>query len=375
MYSRMTQSYDSLVESETVTTCVWGTVYNNMNFSGNKTNTNADTVPTLQQAVYTGSSIGHIKVWYLQEESSDLELKYVCKQKSPILRLLINNANTWLVSKTLEGCIRIFDASTMEVKFQFKIKNTIRNVNIQFSIDEMFLLTESSDTCLSFYDITSAEITSTYEIGGYFTSYILSHKGDVIIVGYADGTVKTFDCVSAENNVTIRNPNIGSVTCLVTCYKSFYLIIGFSSGLIKLYSQTHGELLKVYEKPHKTAVVSIAVNPNNKTFVTLSRDFIMKVWNLTETLPEVKLKEHRDLPIHIKYSNPELISELDFEGLDNIKRYLVSKEEEGHYNFLPPPSLQQTPGQVLFSRDGKKLISVAHQFIAIHSCPRSQARL
>uniref|UniRef100_A0A8D8XUZ8 Uncharacterized protein n=1 Tax=Cacopsylla melanoneura TaxID=428564 RepID=A0A8D8XUZ8_9HEMI len=263
MYSRMTQAYDSLVESETVTTCVWGTVYNNMNFSGNKTDTNTDSVPTLQQAVYTGP---------------------------------------------------------------------------------------------------------------HFTSYILSHKGDVIIVGYADGTVKTFDCVSGENVVTIRNPNIGSVTCLVTCFKSFYLILGFSSGLIKLYSQTHGELLKIYEKPHKTAVVSIAVNPNNKTFVTLSRDFIMKVWNMTETLPEVKIKEHRDLPLHIKYADPELTAGLDFKGVDNIKSYLVSKEG-GHYNFLPPPSLQQTPGQVSFSRDGKKLLSVAHQFIAIHSCPRSQARL
>uniref|UniRef100_A0A8D8WB01 WD repeat-containing protein 61 n=1 Tax=Cacopsylla melanoneura TaxID=428564 RepID=A0A8D8WB01_9HEMI len=374
MYSRMTQAYDSLVESETVTTCVWGTVYNNMNFSGNKTDTNTDSVPTLQQAVYTGSSLGHIKVWYLKEESGDLELKYVCKQKSSIVCLLLNNANTQLVSKTLEGCIRIFDASTMEVKFQFRISSTLRNVNIQFSIDEMFLLTESSDTCLSFYDIGSAEITSTYEIGPHFTSYILSHKGDVIIVGYADGTVKTFDCVSGENVVTIRNPNIGSVTCLVTCFKSFYLILGFSSGLIKLYSQTHGELLKIYEKPHKTAVVSIAVNPNNKTFVTLSRDFIMKVWNMTETLPEVKIKEHRDLPLHIKYADPELTAGLDFKGVDNIKSYLVSKEG-GHYNFLPPPSLQQTPGQVSFSRDGKKLLSVAHQFIAIHSCPRSQARL
>lgn len=53
----------------------------------------------------------------------------------------------------------------MDIKFQFKITDTIRNVNVQFSIDEMYLLTESSDKCLSFYDISNAQITSTYEIG------------------------------------------------------------------------------------------------------------------------------------------------------------------------------------------------------------------
>lgn len=53
----------------------------------------------------------------------------------------------------------------MEVKFQFKITDTIRNVNVQFSIDEMYLLTESTDSCLSFYDINNAQITSTYDIG------------------------------------------------------------------------------------------------------------------------------------------------------------------------------------------------------------------
>ncbi|KAI5694293.1 hypothetical protein M8J76_012426 [Diaphorina citri] len=373
MYSCITQEYDSLVENETVWTCVWGTVYNNINFSTEEKDDQPEAVPTLQQAVYTGSSVGHIKLWYLKEESNTFELKYVCKQNSPILRLLINNANTLLVSKTLNGCIKIFDTFSMDIKFQFKITDTIRNVNVQFSIDEMYLLTESSDKCLSFYDISNAQITSTYEIGEHFTSYILSHKGDVIIVGYNDGSVKTFDCVSAENNVTIHNPNIGSVTCMATCTKSFYLIIGFSSGITKLYSQKYGELLKIYEKPHKTAIVSIAVNPNNKTFVTLSRDFIMKVWNLNETLPEVKIKIHRELPKHIKYRHDKLTSEVDFRGLDNVKSYLM--QEEGYYNFLPPNSLQQTYGQILFSKDGKKLLSVAHQFIALHSCPRSQARL
>lgn len=372
MYSCITQEYDSLVENETVWTCVWGTVYNNVNFS-TEDKEDISEVPTLQQAIFTGSSIGHIKLYYFKEESNTLELKYVCKQKSPILRLLMNSANTILVSKTLEGQIRIFDTFSMQVKFQFKITETLRNVNIQFSIDEMYLLTESADSCLSFYDISNAQITSTYDIGKNFTSYILSHKGDVIIVGYADGSVKTFDCVSAENLVTTENPNIGSVTSLATCSRSFCLIVGYSSGLIKLYSQKYGELLQIYEKPHKTAVVSIAVNPNNKTFVTLSRDNIIKVWNLNETLPEVKIKIHRELPKHIKYRNDKLVSEVDLRGLDNLKRYLV--QEEGYYNFLPPPSLQQTPGQMSFSRDGKKLLSVAHQFITVHTCPRSQARL
>lgn len=54
MYSCITQEYDSLVENETVWTCVWGTVYNNINFSTEEKDDQPEAVPTLQQAVYTG---------------------------------------------------------------------------------------------------------------------------------------------------------------------------------------------------------------------------------------------------------------------------------------------------------------------------------
>lgn len=66
MYSCITQEYDSLVESETIWTCVWGTVYNNINFSLDEKDDINEAVPTLQQVIYTGNSTLPLLLYFLE---------------------------------------------------------------------------------------------------------------------------------------------------------------------------------------------------------------------------------------------------------------------------------------------------------------------
>ena len=110
------------------------------------------------------------------------------------------------------------------------------------------------------------------------TSVAISHKGDYIVSGSKDNTLKIWDFPTGKLIRTIEAHN-HSILAVAISEDDNYIYSSSSDNLIKVWGLKRGSS-SIYElKEHTDSVTSLATTSDGKTVISWSKDKNVIVWN------------------------------------------------------------------------------------------------
>ncbi|MBF0203223.1 MAG: caspase family protein [Desulfamplus sp.] len=180
--------------------------------------------------IATGTKKGDIDLWSLRDQSFHKTISIGSGAISSLIA--IAQQGGWLAS-TSQGSVKLVDISLGTIK-------------------RTYSSSEMNDTlCLS-----------------------LNRKGDRVITGHANGTIRIWDFFSAKNILTIDGKE-GAVYSIDTSVDDV-LAAGLESGKVELWNLATGK--KIFsEKRHNSSVKAVVITHNSKYVATGSDDGLIKI--------------------------------------------------------------------------------------------------
>ncbi|MGB5635832.1 MAG: DnaJ domain-containing protein [Waterburya sp.] len=176
---------------------------------------------------------------------------------------------------------------------------------------------------------------------------IYNNKGDLLISGSADQTIKIWNYVTGSLKFTLSG-HTASVRTLAISPCDRFLISGSADRTIRIW-----DLTTPFAKPHvidqnSREIAAVAITPNGKYFISAAKDNCLKIWCM---------KTRKNI-----YTYESNIDNINSIAISSDNKILAVGNIDGTVEFwnLETTELQQTidaSSPVIFSENGKYLIT------------------
>ena len=152
---------------------------------------------------------------------------------------------------------------------------------LSFSHDGTLIAGAGSDGLVKLWAVLTGQLINTFSHKARVNSIAFSPTENIFASGSGDTTVKLWNAITGTEISTIENLGRISVVAFSPDGKTLAWNDATASDTIKLWDVATQSLIAIYENPVGFNIDSIALSPNNKTFVTIDAHYdIVKVWDM-----------------------------------------------------------------------------------------------
>ncbi|KAL7786332.1 WD40-repeat-containing domain protein [Trichoderma ceciliae] len=238
------------------------------------------------------SENGIINIWNLDKFPAAVEILCTIKKPSPSSRIYFSWGDTHLVSKSVDGSIRLWDAVTGNTAYT--LENRVDVTSCNYIASEQLIVTGSIHGILEYQNIITEEVSSRFATGfpiGYLhydihdfvlfawhygvMSIVSLHKGpdDCHQGSYQQGLApKKWRAAIGESSKAIdpflKDADSDVLNIIAVNQRHDQIALVFGNVALLLKEDTQPLVLK----GHSTAITTLAFSLNCKHFVTVSQD-------------------------------------------------------------------------------------------------------
>ncbi|WAL59191.1 WD40 repeat domain-containing protein [Thermocoleostomius sinensis] len=220
------------------------------------------------------------------EPTARLERTFAAS-KSPIKALAFSPDGQMLVSGSLNGDTKIWNADTGELLRQVSDRPSIQSIAVSAdtvpAYQSILLASGDDQGGIELHNLTTGELRQTLAIPETVVqSVAFSPNGQWLASGQWNGTVQLWDIETGERLSTLANHDYGVTVVMfapATNTESPLLISADYDGNVKLWRSNNGELLRTFNTA-RYPVLALAISPDGKTLVTGNGDGTVKSWKL-----------------------------------------------------------------------------------------------
>ena len=144
-----------------------------------------------------------------------------------------------------------------------------------------FFATASADGTLRVWDVNTygvlAKAACQPKITG--SALCLDFTGEVLLSGWEDGKIRSFDAESGDELWVVDNAHKGGVTAIRASYNRKFVVSGGANGEVRVWEVRTREMV-VQLKQHSMAVTSLVLFQDDSHVISASRDRNIYCWEL-----------------------------------------------------------------------------------------------
>lgn len=189
--------------------------------------------------------------------------------------------NNILVSASDDNTISLWNIETGKQIYSFFNSQEVQAV----AINERIIAGAGFDKTITSWQLNNKNLDRifsdrkqhSYSHENVIYALIFSNKGDLLISGSADRTIKVWNSITGSLKFTLRG-HTGSVRTLAISPCDRFLISGSADGTIRIW-----DLATSLTKPHiidehSHEVTAITITPDSKYFISAAKDNYLKIW-------------------------------------------------------------------------------------------------
>ncbi|KIM25035.1 hypothetical protein M408DRAFT_226597 [Serendipita vermifera MAFF 305830] len=253
--------------------------------------------------IVSGSKDGTILLWEVEsakvtrEASRETIQKQVWGRRGSVHAISFSPDGRRVVSGSLYGTIRVWDAETGEMITESPKEHTDAVNSVKFSPDGRRVISGSEDSTIRVWDAETGEMIteSPKEHTDAVNSVKFSPDGRRIVSGSDDKTLRVWD---AETGKVVAGPLKGHTDFVNSvCFSpnDKWIVSGSDDTTLLIWDAETGEVVAGPLKGHKGPVLSVGYSPDGRKIVSASSDRIIVVWDaVTGKVVTGPLKGHNN---------------------------------------------------------------------------------
>ncbi|WP_017652978.1 hypothetical protein [Fortiea contorta] len=236
-----------------------------------RSDTQMQTVATLQQAVYLKPKE--------KPENRAIEVNTLQGHSNAVISVNFSPSGQQLVSGSYDNTIKLWDVATGKpLKTLSGHKDTI--ISVSFSPSGRQLASGSRDNTIKLWDVTRGKLLKTlYGHSDAVYSVSFSPDGRQLVSGSRDKTIKLWDVATGKLLPTLQGHR-DTIISVSFSPDGRQLVSGSRDKTIKLWDIATGKLLKTWTG-HSDVVSSVSFSPDGRQLVSGSGDNTIKLWDVS----------------------------------------------------------------------------------------------
>lgn len=237
----------------------------------------------------TGHQDGAVRLW---DSASGRLRQTLVGHKLPVYALAYSPDGKYLVSgggittdRRREGELRLWDAGTRKLQYVFpELLTSVESVT--FSPDGRSLAATLAGNTAKLWEMSSRTLRATIPLAGEIGCAAFDPNNATLAIGHVDGKISLLDAASGRV-LANRQGHQRLIRSLAYGRANGLLVSGGLDHVVRLWRR--GDDRPFGEYRHDSEVWGVAISPDEGTAASISRDGIVKLWDIQERRERVLL--------------------------------------------------------------------------------------